>query len=160
MPAAATAVVRVGGRQGGGVGQRSSLPLSRRAVVVPGERKDHLCATQRLSGSFALPSSHSQFKGCRCTASLHAVARLRYDTAVVGKPESSLPTVLVKKPEQVAEVCGDCRSQGRVAFDTESVMEDRYETEVCLIPIATAPPDALPAPRPGPDRGRRRTDGP
>ena len=99
------------------------------------------------SGSVHLPveggwpprgrASLPPFESCRPSTSLHAVARLRYDTAVVGKPELPPLTVLVKHPEQVVELCHDCRSQGRFAFDTEFVMEDRYETEVCLIQIAT-----------------------
>ncbi|MCH7884471.1 MAG: ribonuclease D [Planctomycetes bacterium] len=71
----------------------------------------------------------------------------------MSKPESSPPTELVKKPEQVAEVCADCRSQGRFAFDTEFVMEDRYETEVCLIQIATASSVAIIDPLLGLDLG-------
>ncbi len=46
--------------------------------------------------------------------------------------------ILVENQEQVDELCAACRGQGRFAFDTEFVMEDRYETEVCLIQVATA----------------------
>ncbi len=44
--------------------------------------------------------------------------------------------MIVERPVQLADLCQRCRSQGRFAFDTEFVMEDRYETEVCLIQIA------------------------
>lgn len=44
---------------------------------------------------------------------------------------------LLESQEQVVELCARCRAEGRFAFDTEFVMEDRYETEVCLIQIAT-----------------------
>jgi ribonuclease D len=43
----------------------------------------------------------------------------------------------VKQQEQLEAVCDKCRAEGRFAFDTEFVMEDRFETEVCLIQIAS-----------------------
>ena len=44
---------------------------------------------------------------------------------------------LVAHQRQIEELCALCRAEGRFAFDTEFVMEDRYESEVCLIQIAT-----------------------
>ena len=44
---------------------------------------------------------------------------------------------LVEHQRQIEELCALCRAEGRFAFDTEFVMEDRYESEVCLIQIAT-----------------------
>lgn len=46
-------------------------------------------------------------------------------------------TTNVQRQEQVDEICRECRTQGRFAFDTEFVMEDRFEAEVCLVQIAT-----------------------
>ncbi len=43
----------------------------------------------------------------------------------------------VKRQAQTEELCRNCRACGRFAFDTEFVMEDRFEPEVCLIQIAT-----------------------
>jgi ribonuclease D len=45
--------------------------------------------------------------------------------------------VLVAHQAQIDEICARCRAEGGFAFDTEFVMEDRYESEVCLIQIAT-----------------------
>lgn len=50
---------------------------------------------------------------------------------------------LVKRPDQIAAVCEQARSESRFAFDTEFVMEDRYEPEVCLIQLATETTVAL-----------------
>jgi ribonuclease D len=47
-------------------------------------------------------------------------------------------TTTVKKQAQLKDICEACRSEGRFAFDTEFVMEDRFEPEVCLVQIATA----------------------
>jgi ribonuclease D len=50
----------------------------------------------------------------------------------------SLPDIVsVTNQEQVDEICRAARRDGRFAFDTEFVMEDRFEPEVCLIQIAT-----------------------
>ncbi len=46
--------------------------------------------------------------------------------------------VVVQRQDQIDEFCALCRTEGRFAFDTEFVMEDRYETEVCLIQVATS----------------------
>lgn len=51
--------------------------------------------------------------------------------------------VVFDRQEQVEELCLVCRQEGRFAFDTEFVMEDRYEAEVCLIQIATESSIAL-----------------
>ncbi len=55
----------------------------------------------------------------------------------VGRTSSPPDITVVQRQDQVQQVCRDCRTQGRFAFDTEFVMEDRYEPEVCLIQIAT-----------------------
>ena len=47
-----------------------------------------------------------------------------------------LKIVPVENQEQLDQVCATCRKDGRFAFDTEFVMEDRFEPEVCLIQIA------------------------
>ncbi len=46
--------------------------------------------------------------------------------------------VVLQRQEQIEALCARCRAEGRFAFDTEFVMEDRYESEVCLIQIATS----------------------
>lgn len=46
-------------------------------------------------------------------------------------------TQCVRTSEALRAVCAQCRSERRFAFDTEFVMEDRYEPEVCLVQIAT-----------------------
>jgi len=43
----------------------------------------------------------------------------------------------VEDQQHLLAVCQQCRDEGRFAFDTEFVMEDRFETEVCLLQIAT-----------------------
>lgn len=52
-------------------------------------------------------------------------------------PDTAAP-LLIERQEQLDELCSTCREEGRFAFDTEFVMEDRYETEVCLIQVATS----------------------
>lgn len=49
----------------------------------------------------------------------------------------SLQSTLIKRQAQIRDLCARCREEKRFAFDTEFVMEDRYESEVCLIQIAT-----------------------
>ena len=44
---------------------------------------------------------------------------------------------VIRDQNEVEELCARCRSEGRLAFDTEFVMEDRYESELCLLQIAT-----------------------
>lgn len=43
----------------------------------------------------------------------------------------------IRQQRQIDAVCQRCRDEGRFAFDTEFVMEDRFETELCLLQIAT-----------------------
>ena len=50
---------------------------------------------------------------------------------------SSAEIVLIDRQEQVDEFVRCCRVEERFAFDTEFVMEDRFEAEVCLLQIAT-----------------------
>jgi ribonuclease D len=56
----------------------------------------------------------------------------------VPREPKSTDYLIIERAEQLAEFCERARSQGRMAFDTEFVMEDRYEPEVCLIQLATA----------------------
>lgn len=51
--------------------------------------------------------------------------------------------LLLEEPDQITQFCEQARSLGRIAFDTEFVMEDRYEPEVCLIQLATPDQVAL-----------------
>ena len=44
--------------------------------------------------------------------------------------------VRVESQEQLEAICRNCRVNGQFAFDTEFVMEDRFEAELCLIQIA------------------------
>jgi ribonuclease D len=55
----------------------------------------------------------------------------------VHRGPTSPETLNVQQQEQLEEVCRQCRAQGRFAFDTEFVMEDRFEAEVCLIQAGT-----------------------
>lgn len=45
---------------------------------------------------------------------------------------------LIERQEQLDALCAQCRTEGRFAFDTEFVMEDRYASELCLIQLAAA----------------------
>jgi len=56
-----------------------------------------------------------------------------------GVPE----TVVIERQEQIDEFCVRARAEGRFAFDTEFVMEDRYEPEVCLVQLASEEAAAL-----------------
>jgi len=49
----------------------------------------------------------------------------------------------VERAEQLTAVCEQARAESRFAFDTEFVMEDRYEPEICLIQLATETTVAL-----------------
>jgi len=50
----------------------------------------------------------------------------------------ALPSpVLIETQSALGEVVAACRSEGRFAFDTEFVMEDRFEAELCLVQLAT-----------------------
>lgn len=51
---------------------------------------------------------------------------------------SSENVVLVTSQDQLDTFCEACREQGQFAFDTEFVMEDRFEAELCLIQLAHA----------------------
>lgn len=53
--------------------------------------------------------------------------------AQTGGPEAR--TTIVESADQIAGLCSAARSEGRFAFDTEFVMEDRYEPEVCLVQV-------------------------
>lgn len=52
------------------------------------------------------------------------------------RPPTPEPLQVTQQAE-VERVCASCREAGRFGFDTEFVMEDRFESEVCLIQIAT-----------------------
>lgn len=43
---------------------------------------------------------------------------------------------MIEEQRVIDEVCARCREEGRFAFDTEFVMEDRFEPEVCLVQVA------------------------
>lgn len=51
--------------------------------------------------------------------------------------KDALEPVVIERQEQIDEFCIRARAEGRFAFDTEFVMEDRYEPEVCLVQLAT-----------------------
>jgi ribonuclease D len=50
---------------------------------------------------------------------------------------SSPEPVLLSSQAELDAACADIRTRGIFAFDTEFVMEDRYEAEVCLAQVAT-----------------------
>jgi len=50
---------------------------------------------------------------------------------------------LLETQDEITALCAECQAEGRFAFDTEFVMEDRFESEVCLIQLATAHSVAL-----------------
>ncbi|MFQ5463607.1 MAG: ribonuclease D [Phycisphaerae bacterium] len=52
-------------------------------------------------------------------------------------PKSSIQTETanVTTQAEVDALCADCRKAGRFAFDTEFVMEDRFEPEACLLQL-------------------------
>ena len=51
---------------------------------------------------------------------------------------SKPPDVLyVESQSQIDEFCDACRKEGRFAFDTEFVMEESFQPELCLIQLAT-----------------------
>lgn len=53
------------------------------------------------------------------------------------KRPNKTEAIMVAGQDQVDQICAACRAQGRFAFDTEFVMEDRYLPEACLLQIAT-----------------------
>lgn len=46
-------------------------------------------------------------------------------------------TLKVRTQAEIEQIADQCRSEGRFAFDTEFVMEDRYQPEACLLQVAT-----------------------
>lgn len=46
-------------------------------------------------------------------------------------------TLLVESQDQIDQFAAEVRTLGRFAFDTEFVMEDRYQSDLCLIQAAT-----------------------
>jgi ribonuclease D len=54
----------------------------------------------------------------------------------VAKQQPSPEPVLLQRQEELDSICIAARTEGRFAFDTEFVMEDRYEPEVCLVQLA------------------------
>jgi ribonuclease D len=65
-----------------------------------------------------------------------------------------LPTNIVTTDEQLRGLCERLTRGGTFAFDTEFVMEDSYESEVCLIQVATQTEVALIDPLSGLDTSR------
>jgi ribonuclease D len=61
----------------------------------------------------------------------------------VPRQPASTEYTLIERPDQLAGVCEHARAESGFAFDTEFVMEDRYEPEVCLIQLATEKTVAL-----------------
>ena len=55
-----------------------------------------------------------------------------------GPTSTQDPPVLIESQAQIDEWCAQIRNDGRFGFDTEFVMEDRYQSEVCLIQLAAA----------------------
>ena len=55
-----------------------------------------------------------------------------------GRPQISTQAAIIVSQDDVDTMCAQCRAEGRFAFDTEFVMEDRYEPEACLLQIATS----------------------
>lgn len=53
-----------------------------------------------------------------------------------GETSSSPPPALIESQSALDEWCAMIRDEGRFGFDTEFVMEDRYQSEVCLIQLA------------------------
>ncbi len=49
----------------------------------------------------------------------------------------SVEAVIAEGQQQIDEFCAQARTESRFAFDTEFVMEDRYEPEVCLVQLAS-----------------------
>ncbi len=45
--------------------------------------------------------------------------------------------ITIERQSQLDDICQEYRRAGRFAFDTEFVMEDRFEAEVCLVQIAS-----------------------
>lgn len=66
----------------------------------------------------------------------------RYNAFVPKEPKPS-EYLLIDAPDQLTAFCQQARELRRLAFDTEFVMEDRYEPEICLIQLATADAVAL-----------------
>ena len=46
------------------------------------------------------------------------------------------PPVLVESQTQLDEACAQLAEQGRLGFDTEFVMEDRFQSDLCLVQLA------------------------
>jgi len=46
-------------------------------------------------------------------------------------------TDVLTRQEEIGALCETCLKEGRFAFDTEFVMEDRFQPEVCLVQVAT-----------------------
>ncbi len=53
------------------------------------------------------------------------------------QPADTANRVLIERQSQIDEFCTQVRGEGRFGFDTEFVMEDRFEPEVCLIQVAS-----------------------
>lgn len=53
------------------------------------------------------------------------------------KSSPPLPIEQLTETSQIADLCRCVKNEKRCAFDTEFVMEDRFESEVCLLQIAT-----------------------
>ena len=58
--------------------------------------------------------------------------------ASVSQHSTTPETLSIDRQEQIEELCDECRRNGQFAFDTEFVMEDSFEPELCLIQVATS----------------------
>lgn len=56
----------------------------------------------------------------------------------MGSSSKALPVRCVTRQDELDRLCEQVRQERRFAFDTEFVMEDCFEADVCLVQIATA----------------------
>ncbi len=75
-------------------------------------------------------------RASRAIRPLSGSTESRYDVRV-GHHAILPEPLLVERQEQIDALVAAARAEGRFAFDTEFVMEDRYEAEVCLVQLAT-----------------------
>jgi len=64
------------------------------------------------------------------------VAPLDRDGVCLVKTRPAPEPLVVRRQSEIEDLCLACREEGRFGFDTEFVMEDRFEAEVCLVQIA------------------------